>query len=195
MLSNISRFILWLFGWKVIKPKFNEKSYVLIAAPHTSNWDFIIARLAIGSAEIPQKVLMKKEMFFFPLKYVLKALGAMPIDRIGSIKMVDYIIELFKKNDDFVFSISPEGTRSFVEKWKTGFYHIAVKACVPIVLGRMDYKIKIVDFSNIFYPTGNFDKDFAEIIKYYSQAQGLYPEKYNSNPSNIDIHAVSRENI
>jgi 1-acyl-sn-glycerol-3-phosphate acyltransferase len=140
MLSSFSQFILWLFGWKVILPKFEEKSYVIVAAPHTSNWDFVVGRLAIGSVAIPQKVLMKKEMFFFPLKYVLKSLGAMPIDRKGSIKMVDYIIELFKQKDNFVFSISPEGTRSYVEKWKTGFYYIATEAKVPLVLGRLDYK-------------------------------------------------------
>jgi 1-acyl-sn-glycerol-3-phosphate acyltransferase len=185
MLSSLSKFILWLFGWKVVLPKFSEKSYVIVAAPHTSNWDFIVGRLAIGSVRIPQKVLMKKEMFFFPLKYILKALGAMPIDRRGSIKMVDYIIALFKQKDDFVFSISPEGTRSYVEKWKTGFYHIAIKAKVPLVLGRMDFKKKVVEFSNVFYPTGNFDEDFVKILNFFKQAQGNYPEKYNPKPDNI----------
>jgi len=185
MLSSLSQFILWLLGWKVILPEFEEKSYVIIAAPHTSNWDFVLGRLAVGSVGIPQKVLMKKEMFFFPLKYILKALGAMPIDRKGSIKMVDYIIELFKQKDDFIFSISPEGTRSYVEKWKTGFYHIAMNAQVPLVLGRLDYKKKILEFSNVFYPSGDFQKDFAEIVNFFSQAQALNPEKYNPKPNNI----------
>lgn len=186
MSGIISKFILLLFGWKVIKPKFEEKSYVIVAAPHTSNWDFIIARLAVSSVGIPQKVLMKKEMFFFPLKYILTALGAMPIDRKASTKMVDYIIDLFKKNDDFVFSISPEGTRSYVEKWKTGFYHIATKANVPLVLGRLDYKKRVLEFSDVFYPTGNFTNDFVEILNYYSDSFGRFPEKYNRRPANID---------
>lgn len=185
MFSPFSQFILWLLGWKVILPKFSENSYVLIAAPHTSNWDFVISRLAISVARIPQKVLMKKEWFFFPLGLIFKALGAIPIDRKGSIKMVDYIVELFKGQHDFVFSISPEGTRSYVEKWKTGFYQIATKANVPIVLGRMDYKIKVVDFSRIFYPTGDFNIDFKEIVSYYSEAKGRFPEKYNPKPNNI----------
>lgn len=186
MLSSISQFILWLFGWKVVKPEFSEKSYVIIAAPHTSNWDFVLGRLAVGSLAIPQKVLMKKELFFFPLKYFLKALGAMPIDRKVGMNMVDYIIELFKEKDDFVFVISPEGTRSYAEKWKTGFYHIATKANVPIVLGRLDYKKKCIEFNNIFYPTGDFAKDFSEILYYYRETIGRYPEKYNPKPSNDD---------
>lgn len=177
---------MWIIGWKTIAPQFSEKSYVLIAAPHTSNWDFVISRLAISVARIPQKVLMKKEWFFFPLGYIFHALGAIPIDRKGSVKMVDYIVELFRKQPDFVFSISPEGTRSYVEKWKTGFYQIATKADVPIVLGRMDYKNKVVDFSRIFYPTGDFKTDFKEIVSYYSEAKGRFPEKYNTNPTNID---------
>lgn len=184
MLGFISRYILMLFGWKVIKQANEEKSYVIVAAPHTSNWDFVIGRLAVGSVGIPQKVLMKKEWFFFPLNYFFKALGALPIDRKGSIKMVDYIINLFKEKDDFIFSISPEGTRSFVEKWKTGFYHIAVEAKVPLIFGKMDYKTKVVNISSPFYPTGNFSQDFKEIVSYFQDAEGRFPEKFNAQPSN-----------
>ncbi|MCD6091648.1 MAG: 1-acyl-sn-glycerol-3-phosphate acyltransferase [Bacteroidales bacterium] len=187
----VSRFVLKLFGWKVVKQNIKEKSYVIVAAPHTSNWDFIIARLGVSWVGIPQKVLMKKEMFFFPLNYILRALGAMPIDRKGSIKMVDYIIQLFKEKDDFVFSISPEGTRSYVEKWKTGFYHIATKANVPLVFGRLDYKKKVLEFSDTFYPTGNFEKDFIKILDHFSDAYGLYPEKFNRKPANITYSPTS----
>jgi len=186
MFSKISQFILWLFGWKVEKLETYEKSYVILAAPHTSNWDFFIGRLAISVAGIPQKVLMKKEWFFFPLNYFFKAMGAMPIDRKGSVKMVDYIVELFNKKNDFVFSISPEGTRSYVEKWKTGFYHIATKANVPILLGKMDYSLKLVQFTKFVYPTGDFNKDFEDIISYFKDANGRFPKKFNPQPSNIE---------
>ncbi|MCD6179474.1 MAG: 1-acyl-sn-glycerol-3-phosphate acyltransferase [Bacteroidales bacterium] len=185
MSAIVSKFILNLFGWKVVKHGVEEKSYVIVAAPHTSNWDFVIARLGVSSVGIPQKVLMKKEMFFFPLKYILRALGAMPIDRKGSIKMVDYIIELFKKKDDFIFSISPEGTRAYVERWKTGFYQIATKANVPLVFGRLDYKKKVLEFSKAFYPTGDFSKDIVEIVNHYGEALAMYPDKYNPKPINI----------
>ena len=186
MSVNLSRFVLKLFGWRVIKNDVKEKSYVIVAVPHTSNWDFVIARLGVSSVGIPQKVLMKKEMFLFPFGYLFKALGAMPIDRKGSIKMVDYIIQLFKEKDNFIFSISPEGTRGYVEKWKTGFYHIAIKANVPLVFGRLDYGKKVLEFSKAFYPTGDFSKDFIEIINYFKEAKGRFPEKFNSLPSNIE---------
>ena len=161
-------------------------TYIILVAPHTSNWDFLVGRLVIGSLRVPQRVLMKKEMFFFPLKYILLALGAMPIDRKASTKMVDIIIDQFKRNDNFVFSISPEGTRSFAKKWKTGFYYIAIKAKVPIVLGKIDYKRKEAGLAKVIYPDGDFEKDFKEILDFYKNIGGRNPEKYNPKPSNIE---------
>ncbi len=184
-MSYLSQFILWIFGWKASKEDFKEKSYVIIAAPHTSNWDFILGLFAVKALHIPQKVLMKKEWFFFPLKYILNALGTIPIHRESSIKMVDYIISLFQTNENFIFSISPEGTRTYVEKWKTGFYHIAIQAQVPIVLGKMDYKKKTISFGGLFYPTGNFEEDFRRIVTHFSDAQPLFPERFNPKPKNI----------
>jgi len=186
MFAYVSKFILWVFGWKVDQQIPKEKSFIIVVAPHTSNWDFIIGRLVIGSLRVPQRVLMKKEMFFFPLKYVLKALGAMPIDRKASMKMVDYVVSLFEQKEDFVFSITPEGTRSYVEKWKTGFYYIAIKAKVPIVLGKIDYKRKEAGLAKVIYPDGDFEKDFKEILDFYKNIGGRNPEKYNPKPSNIE---------
>lgn len=186
MFAYFAKFILWAFGWKVEQTIPKEKSYLILIAPHTSNWDFVVGRLVIGSLRVPQRVLMKKEMFFFPLKYLLKSLGAMPIDRKASMKMVDYVVELFQKQDDFVFSITPEGTRGFVKKWKTGFYHIAMKANVPIVLGKIDYKKKEAGLAKVIYPCGNFEKDFREILEFLNGVTGRNPENYNSRPANID---------
>jgi len=186
MFVYFAKFTLWLFGWKVDQNIPKEKSYIILVAPHTSNWDFIVGRLVIGSLRVPQRVLMKKEMFFFPVKYLLKSLGAMPIDRKKSVKMVDYVVQMFKENDDFVFSITPEGTRSYVEKWKTGFYHIATKANVPLVLGKIDYKKKEAGLAKVVYTSGDFDKDFREIIDFLSNVTGRNPEKYNTRPANID---------
>lgn len=185
MFAYFAKFILWVFGWKVDQDLPKEKSYIIVIAPHTSNLDFLVGRLVIGSLRVPQRLLMKKEMFFFPLKYLLKSLGAMPIDRKASVKMVDYIVEMFKEKDDFVFAITPEGTRSFVKKWKTGFYHIATKANVPIALGKIDYKKKEAGLSKVIYPCGDFDKDFKEIIEYLNGVTARNPELYNSKPKNI----------
>ena len=111
MFAYIAKFILWVFGWKVEQTIPKEKSFVIVIAPHTSNWDFIIGRLVIESLKVPQKVLMKKEMFVFPLKYVLNALGTIPIDRKASARLVDYIVDLFKEKDDcstFAFAASKD---------------------------------------------------------------------------------------
>jgi 1-acyl-sn-glycerol-3-phosphate acyltransferase len=186
MFAYFAKFILWIFGWKIDQNLPKDKSYIILVAPHTSNWDFIVGRLVIGSLRVPQRVLMKKEMFFFPLNYLLNALGAMPIDRKKSQKMVDYIVEMFKEKDDFVFSITPEGTRAYVEKWKTGFYQIAIKANVPIVLGKIDYKKKSSGLTDILYPTGDFEKDFRQIVDILNGVTGRNPELYNRKPSNIN---------
>ncbi|MDA3906267.1 MAG: 1-acyl-sn-glycerol-3-phosphate acyltransferase [Bacteroidales bacterium] len=186
MFAYFAKFILWIFGWKVDQNIPKEKSYIILVAPHTSNWDFIVGRLVIGSLKVPQRVLMKKEMFFFPLNILLKSLSAMPIDRKVSQKMVDYVVDLFKEKDDFVFSITPEGTRGYVEKWKTGFYHIATKANVPIVLGKIDYKRKSAGLADVIYPSGNFDKDFKQIVDILKDVTGRNPELYNPRPANID---------
>ncbi len=186
MFAYFAKFILWVFGWKVDQNIPKEKSFIILVAPHTSNWDFLVGRLVIGSLRVPQTVMMKKEMFFFPLKYLLKALGAMPINRKKSMKMVDYIVEMFEEKENFVFSITPEGTRSYVEKWKTGFYHIAVKANVPLVLGKIDYKRKESGLADVIYPSGDFEKDFKKIIDLLSDVEGRNPELYNSKPANIE---------
>lgn len=186
MFAYFAKFILWIFGWKVDQNIPKEKSYLILVAPHTSNWDFVMGRLVIGSLRVPQRVLMKKEMFFFPLKYLLYGLGAMPIDRKASMKMVDYVVEMFKEKEDFVFAITPEGTRSYVQKWKTGFYHIATKANVPIVLGKIDYKRKRSGLADVIYPSGDFDHDFRLIIDALKDVTGKNPELYNPFPKNID---------
>ncbi|RLD39234.1 MAG: acyltransferase [Bacteroidetes bacterium] len=185
MIAYIFKFILWVFGWKVDQNIPKEKSFIILVAPHTSNWDFIMGTMVIGSLRVKQTVLMKKEMFFFPLNYLLKALGAMPINRKKSEKMVDYIADIFKEKDDFVFSITPEGTRSYVEKWKTGFYHIALKANVPIVLGKIDYKKKRSGLSDVIYPSGDFEKDFKLIVSLLEDVKGCNPELYNPKPANV----------
>lgn len=186
MFAYFAKFILWLFGWKVDQDIPKEKSYIIVVAPHTSNWDFIVGRLVIGSLRVPQRVLMKKEMFFFPLKYVLRSLGAMPIDRKASVKMVDYVVNLFKERKDFVFSITPEGTRGYVKKWKTGFYYIALKANVPLVLGKIDYKKKEAGLAKVIYPSGDFQKDFQEILAFFKGVTGKNPKNYNPAPDNVD---------
>ncbi len=181
--KTIASSILKLWGWKVKgeKPKF--KKYVFLAAPHTSNWDFPIGRLSTTVMGIDNKVLMKKSWFFFPLGYIFKWLGAMPIDRSKSGTVIDYILRLFEEKDEFVFAITPEGTRSYVESWKTGFYTIATRANVPVVLGYLDFAKKETGVGPTIYLTGDKKADFEKIMQFYRTIGAKHPEKFNHNPS------------
>ncbi|NOR86076.1 MAG: acyltransferase [Bacteroidales bacterium] len=180
--GKISGIILSLAGWKIKGEKPKEKKYVILAAPHTSNWDFPLARLTNSKLEINLKLLMKKSWFIFPLNFIFHWLGAVPIDRSKSGTIIERVVELFKENNEFVFTIAPEGTRSYVESWKTGFYTIAVKANVPILLAYVDYKKKEAGAGPMIYPSGDAQKDFEEMMKFYRTIHPRFPEKFNKKP-------------
>ena len=156
---------------------------VLIAAPHTSNWDLLYARCAFFIMRFPLRYTIKKEIMFFPLGNILKAMGAIAIDRspkTGLTKkksMVEAMIDLFKTNKQLVIMITPEGTRSYAKRWKSGFYRIAEGASVPIILGYLDYKKKHAGLGPVFMPTGNMEEDIEKIKEFYRPIQAKYPEK------------------
>lgn len=184
MLKLIARLLFKITGWKQVGeyPKDLKKS-VMIAAPHTSNWDIIFARAAFFIMDVPLKFTVKKEHMNKPWGPILKFLGAIPIDRnrkIDSLNkrntMVNAMISLFER-DELVILITPEGTRKYVPKWKTGFYHLAVGAKVPIVLGYLDYKEKHAGIGPILYPSGNIDEDMKIIMDFYRTKTGKYPEQ------------------
>ncbi|MCB0805425.1 MAG: 1-acyl-sn-glycerol-3-phosphate acyltransferase [Bacteroidales bacterium] len=176
----ISRIILNLWGWKITGniPE-DVKKCVVVVAPHTSNWDFIIGRLAYFVLGLKVKFLIKKELFFFPLGPVLKWLGAIPVNRGKSTRMVDYIADLFSQYDSLYITITPEGTRSLVTRWKRGFYFVALKAKVPIALGVLDYKQKTGGVVKIFEPTGDYEADIKMIEEIYRGRGARHPEKFN----------------
>jgi 1-acyl-sn-glycerol-3-phosphate acyltransferase len=184
-MKRFSGFIFWLFGWK-IRGKIPDdiKKSVMIVAPHTSNWDFIIGRLACWKLGIPSTFLIKKEFFFFPMGYLLKALGAAPVDRSKGASAVSQTIDIINRNDFITITITPEGTRKYTENWKKGFYIIAEKAAVPIVLGFINYRDKTGGVGGIIYPTGNFDEDFAKILDFY---------KRNSYPKNPELFNLTNQ--
>ena len=155
----------------------------MIAAPHTSNWDFFYARAAFFLLGIPVKTTIKKEAMFFPLNLVLKFFGVIPVDRnkkSGGLSkkssMVDAMVELFEERSELVIMITPEGTRKYVPRWKTGFYHVARKANVPIILGYLDYKKKHAGIGPIIYPSGDFEKDLETIMDFYRGVTAKYPD-------------------
>lgn len=171
------RIILKLSGWKIDQhsPKGVNKC-VIVVGPHTSNWDFIIGRMAFTMYGIKPKILIKKELFFFPFGFILKALGGIPVDRKKNNNITDLAVKIFNENEKLFMVFTPEGTRSYNPNWKKGFYYIAQKAKVPIYICYMDYERKIGGFDSLFEPTGDVDKDIAYIKNVMSKYKGRFPE-------------------
>jgi len=168
-----------IFGWNtsLTFPYHHLGKYVLIIAPHTSNWDFIIGlayRSLLGLNHV--RFLGKKELFAFPFAYFFRMLGGIPVDRHHSSHMVDDVVKFFEYNSAFALALSPEGTRSRVEKLRTGFYYIATKAKVPIVMVGLDWKNRTLIFGRPFLAEEQ-SKDFDHIVKFYRPVYGKYPEK------------------
>jgi len=177
-MRKFAAFILRLFGWKVDKrsPEGIDKC-VVVVGPHTSNWDFIIGKLAFISYGVKAKFLIKKEMFVPPLGWFLKWMGGIPVDRKGKNNLTQTAARYFKENDTMYMMFTPEGTRSYNPNWKRGFYYIAQQANVPIYLGYIDFPSKTGGFHGLFEPTGDVNKDIETIKKELSQYKGKYPEK------------------
>lgn len=179
------KIIFYLFGWKITHHLSAEiKKCVIIAAPHTSNWDFVFGMGALKILKLNAKFAIKKEWLRFPLKRLMLSLGALPIDRTrtatGEKKgTVDAMAALFDTHETLRLIITPEGTRSKVEKWKTGFYHVALKANVPIALGFMDYSTKTCGIDKLIYPTGNFKADMKQIMDFYATMKGKHNENFS----------------
>ncbi len=176
----------WLFrknGWKVVNPFMQECQHcVMIGAPHTSNWDFPYAIAAFEIMGIPLRFTIKKEWLKFPLSIAIKPLGAVAIDRSNKGKglakrsMVDAMTDLLKNSPNMAMLVTPEGTRKPVKRLKTGFYHVALNAGVPIALGYMDYAKKEAGVGKMVYPSGDMHADMTIIVDYYKTITPRYPE-------------------
>jgi 1-acyl-sn-glycerol-3-phosphate acyltransferase len=179
----ITRFFILLFklnGWKIVgEVPPHIKKAVVIAAPHTSNWDFIYAMAIFRMSKLNVRYLIKKEMNFFPLSILLKNTGAIPVERNKKQKLTDQIIEKFNQCEELLVTVPAEGTRKRVEKWKSGFYYAALGANVPILPGYLDYKKKEGGFGLPIYPTGNVEEDLLKLKNFFAEKTGKYPEKFN----------------
>jgi 1-acyl-sn-glycerol-3-phosphate acyltransferase len=173
----IAKSILRLIGWRthVIPPP--SSSYVLIGAPHTTNWDFGLALLLITAEQIPIRVMGKDSLFRGPVGILMRSVGAFPVYREESRNMVDQVAARFDEYDDMIIGIAPEGTRGKSSRWKTGFYYIALKARVPIVLAYLDYGNKVIGLGPSIMPTGDIQADFEIIRNFYAAIVGKFPQK------------------
>jgi 1-acyl-sn-glycerol-3-phosphate acyltransferase len=171
-----------LIGWKIgsrLDPSI--KKCVLVAAPHTSNYDYPISLATLYSCDFRVRFLAKKSLFKFPLGIIMRASGGIPVDRSKHNNMVDAMIHLFQQKEELILMIPAEGTRGYVKEWKSGFYHTAMGAKVPIVMGYLDYGKKVAGFGDVFYPTGDYQKDLNEIQNFYRQFTARHPEKSSLN--------------
>lgn len=180
------KLIFKLFGWKVTHFLSDDiKKCVIIVAPHTSNWDFVFGMGAVKVMKLNQRFAIKKEWMRFPMKKLMSSLGAIPIDRnkkkedATKISSVDAMAELFNGRDELRLVITPEGTRSRVEKWKTGFYYVALKANVPIALAFINYQTKSCGIDKIIYPSGDFKADMKIVMDFYKNMKGKNPENFS----------------
>lgn len=183
MKKLLAKFVFWISGWSFSGtwPKDLRKA-VLIAIPHTSNWDLVYALAGFYLMEVPVKYTIKQEMMVGPLGWLLRGLGGIGIDRkrIPGGKRQTYtqaMINMLDEADDLVIMVTPEGTRSQVKKWKTGFYHIALGANVPVVIGYLDYKKKEAGLGPLFRLTGDLDAQVEEMKAFGRSVTPRHPEK------------------
>lgn len=176
LLRGISVIILKLIGWKTRGEELAYQRFVLIGAPHTSNWDFPLMLMVVLKLRLRVFWMGKHTLFPFPFGGLMKWLGGIPIDRSASHNIVNETVRQYQENGELIVLIPPEGTRSKVEKWKTGFYHIATLAKVPILLGYVDAANKEAGFADFFSPSDDFESDMKKIQVFYAAKKGLNAE-------------------
>jgi 1-acyl-sn-glycerol-3-phosphate acyltransferase len=180
------KLIFKLSGWKITHHLPTEiKKCVIVVAPHTSNWDFVFGMGALQIMKLRPRFVIKKEWMRFPFKRLMNSLGALPIDRNAKNKLgenkgtVEAMADLFNDYHELRLIITPEGTRKRVEKWKTGFYYVALKAHVPLALGIMNYEKRECGIVKIIYPTGDFTLDMKQVMDFYKDAKPKNPANFS----------------
>lgn len=181
VLRVISKLMLKIIRWRVIGslPE-GQRKYVLIVAPHTSNWDFILFVFTVSVLRLQPSVLIKSTLFVGPLGWFLRYCGAIPVNRAQKNSLVDYIAGIYAERDEFVLVITPEGTRSANPNWKQGFHHVATKADVPILVVSVDSNKRTIGIEGLMEPSDDVDSDILKLKKLFDSKSGLKPENYAS---------------
>lgn len=174
-------------GWTAYGEVPEPRKFVLIAAPHTSNWDFLNFIGLTEDLGISPHFMGKKSLFRWPWKNFMLDMGGVPVDRSANQNYVQAMIDEFAKRKEFMLTIAPEGTRGAVRKWKTGFYHIAMGANVPLVIGMMDYAKKTGGLGPAIWPTGDFKADMARIAELYTSVTPRHPGKKMASLSGEEL--------
>lgn len=171
---KIGYMILRSMRWRIEGEIPNLKKMVIIGAPHTTNWDFVIGMSALMALGVRVHWIGKDTIFKWPVKYVWHWLGGEPVDRFHAHGVVEQIIQKFSAHDQFILGLSPEGTRRDIPKWRSGFYHVSVGAGVPILLVAFDFPSKTLRIGELFYPTSNPDSDMLQLTGYFKNFRGKF---------------------
>jgi 1-acyl-sn-glycerol-3-phosphate acyltransferase len=183
LLQLFAKFYFWLSGWKIEQaPPPDLKKCVLLAAPHTSNFDFVYGRFGATILGMKTRFLIKKEAFKGPLGWLVKKAGGIPVDRHGNNRIVEQVAKHFNDNESFYLMVTPEGTRKLVTKWKRGFYTIAMKAEVPIGCVYLDYRNRKIGYGMTLYPTGDYEADLKKIQDFYRDKHPRHPDRFSLSP-------------
>ena len=180
----IAKFILWIWGWKIVMegPASNLDRCILVVAPHTANDEYILGNLSYWVLDKKLKVIIKDSHTKAWYGFIIKKLGGIGIDRSQRNNLVKFVVNEFKK-DSFSLVITPEGTRSWVPKWRKGFYNMALEAKVPIVIAAVDFKNKTIHLGKQIsvqdLETRSFESIMKEMEEYYKNITPKYPEKWN----------------
>lgn len=180
---NLWKTIFRLSGWKIQQDVNLPAKCVICVAPHTSNWDFLLGLASYRSLGRKANFLIKKFWFFFPMKYLMKYLGGIPVDRgVGRRgSLTTQVVELFRRSDYLNLAVTPEGTRSATTEWKTGFLVIAHEARVPIILAALDFSTKTIKFMKQYEPSSDIATDLKRIKGFYADKAHFarYPDKFS----------------
>ena len=166
-------------GWATDITVEHPNKYIICLAPHTSNWDFIIGLLYSRAEGMKINFLMKKEWFFWPLGVWFRHIGGIPVNRGKHTSMTDALAETARKETTFKLCVTPEGTRSLNPNWKKGFYFIALKAEIPILLYALDYEHRRIVCHKTMIPSGDVDADMKIIKNYFKDFKGKKPELFS----------------
>jgi 1-acyl-sn-glycerol-3-phosphate acyltransferase len=174
----LTRIFMRLAGWRVDGKLPDLPKFVLIGAPHTSNWDFVLFLGVMFSLRVNVKFMGKAEVFRWPVGWFFRYCGGVPVDRKKSTGLVEQMVEACNKADEFKLTIAPEGTRHYVSDWKRGFHHIAKGAGIPIVMAQVDGKHKTVNImKEPFYPTDDIEADMKAIKGNFEGVLGIKPRR------------------
>ena len=176
--AALGRFMMGIRGWRVEGAFPDIPRMVLIVAPHTSNWDFLTGIRVKLAMRMGARFVGKHTLFRWPLGVFMRWLGGVPVDRTAAAGFVEETARVVRESERMTLVIAPEGTRRFTDKWKSGFYRIAMAAGVPILLAGFDYPRKVVFFGPLIEPSGDYERDLERIQAHFNAGMALKPENY-----------------